>query len=319
MTSDTARVTKGINDKRLGYLYQAVRLGSVRAAADQLNIAPSAVSRQISLMEKELAVTLLERHCLGVTATDEGEVLLKYYRESLSSQEACLGKLQALKGLHRGHIELAVGEGFVGDLMLGPLPKFNHQYPDLTLSISMGGSNEVIRKVEEDEAHIGLLFHPSSHPRIRSQVISKRPICVVVSPHHPLAQRQQAIGLEELLSYPVGLPESSFGVRQLLAMAEFQERIRFSPVLTTNSIAVLKHFARSGMGFTFLPEFVVAAEVADQQLVAVPVDHGLLASGEVHMVTRLGRQLAVGPHQLLQHLTVWMKAFKTTEGNPPGV
>jgi DNA-binding transcriptional LysR family regulator len=313
MTLVVPGTSKQINDKRLGYLYQAVRMGSVRAAADQLNVAPSAVSRQISLLEQELAVTLMERHRSGVTATDAGDVLLKYYRQSLSSEEACLASLQALQGLHRGHIELAVGEGFVGDLMSGPLPQFNRKFPDITLSISMGGSNEVIRKVEADEAHIGLLFHPSSHPRIRSQAISRRPICVVVCPSHPLAQRQQAVSLEELLAYPVGLPESSFGVRQLLAMAEFQQRIRFQPALTTNSIAVLKHFARSGMGFTFLPEFVVAAEVADQQLVAVPIDHELLARGEAHMVTRLGRQLAAGPHQLLQHLTFWMKAFKSPD------
>lgn len=64
------------------------------------------------------------------------------------------------------------------------------------------------------------------------------------------------------------------------------------------------------MGFTFLPEFVVAAEVADKQLIALPIKHDLLASGEAHMVTRLGRQLAPGPHQLLQHLTLWMKAFE---------
>ena len=112
---------KGLNDKRLGYLYQAVTLGSVHAAADKLDVALSAVSRQISLLEQELATTLIERHRLGVTSTDAGDILLNYYRKSLSSKEACLAKLQAVKGLHRGHIKLAVGEGFVGDLMAGPL------------------------------------------------------------------------------------------------------------------------------------------------------------------------------------------------------
>lgn len=193
---------KQINDKRLGYLYQAVSLGSVRGAADKLNVAPSAVSRQISLLEQELATTLIERHRSGVAATEAGHIVLSYYRQSLSSEETCLAQLQALQGLHGGHIELAVGEGFVGDLMSGPLPEFNRQYPDLTLSISLGDSNEVVRKVEADEAHIGLLFHPSHHPRIRSQVMSQRPICAVVSPSHPLAQYQQDVELEQLLGYP---------------------------------------------------------------------------------------------------------------------
>lgn len=300
---------KEINDKRLTYLYEAINMGTVRAAADKLNIAPSAVSRQIALLEEELACTLIERHRKGVTATEAGEVILRFYRESLSNEETCLAKLQALQGLAKGHIKLAVGEGFVGDLMSGPLSEFNKQYPALTLSISMGGTNEVIRQVEEDEAHIGLLFHPTSHPRIRSQAVSCQPICVIVAPDHPITQLEQPIKLEQLLAFPVALQEGYFGVRQLLAMAEFQEKIRFKPNLTTDSIAVLKQFVRSEMGFTFMPAFVVSREIEDKQLVAIPIDHDLLAQGEAHMITRLGRQLSEGPNTLLRHLSAWMKAF----------
>lgn len=303
---------KEINKKRVVYLYEAVRMGTVRGAADKLNVAPSAVSRQISLLEDELASTLIERHRKGVTPTDAGNIVLKYYRELLSCEETCVARLQSLQGLRRGHIKLAVGEGFVGDLMAGPLPEFNRLYPDLTLSISVGGTNEVSRQIEEDEAHIGLLFHPGSHTRIRSQLISCQPICIIVSPKHPLAKRQSPVKLEELLDYSVALLESRFGVRQLLAMAEFQQRIRFQPTLTTDSIPVLKHFARSNMGFTLLPEFVVSREVEDKQLIAIPVEDAMLASGEAHIVTRLGRQISEGPNKLLQHLMLWMKAFNDT-------
>lgn len=298
-----------INGKRLSYLYEAVTMGTIRAAADKLNIAPSAVSRQISLLEEELACILIERHRKGVAPTEAGSIILQFYRESLSAEETCVSKLQALVGLQRGHIKLAVGEGFVGDLMLGPLPEFARLYPALTFSISIGGSNEVIRQVEEDEAHIGLLFHPSSHPRIRSQVVSCQPICIIVSPDHPLANRNKPVPLKELLEYPVGLTESRFGVRQLLAMAELQQKVRFNPILTTDSFAVLKNFALSNMGFTFLPNFVVSKELKDGDLIAIPVDNTLLTSSEAHVVTRLGRHLPQGPHELLQHLKSWMKAM----------
>jgi DNA-binding transcriptional LysR family regulator len=53
---------KDINEKRVKYLYEAVQQGTVRAAADKLNVSPSAVSRQIALLEEELATTLIERH-----------------------------------------------------------------------------------------------------------------------------------------------------------------------------------------------------------------------------------------------------------------
>jgi len=249
---------KEINHKRVSYLYEAVSMGSVRAAADKLNVAPS---------------------------------VLRFYRESVSSEENCISQLQALRGYQRGHINLAAGEGFVSDLM-APISDFNAQYPSLTLSIDVAGSNEVIRQVEEDEAHLG--------------------ICAIVASFHPLAKSKKPVTLTQLLEYPVALQEARFGVRQLLAMAEFHERIRFQPTITTNSILALKQFVRNTQGFTFLPAFVVAQEISDGHLVAVTIEHEILAQGECHLVTRLGRQLSEGPRLLLQHLTSWMKAFDSS-------
>ena len=277
-------------------------------------MAPSAISRHISLLEKELCCQLIERHKTGVAVTQAGSVVLQHYRQSLSNEENCLAKLTAMQGLQQGHISLVIGEGFINDLMMGPLSAFSKRYPSLTLSIHLASSNEVIRQVETDEAHIGLLFHPARHPNIRSHVISKQKICAVVNPQHPLAKDstdKSALRLIDLLAYPIGLSESSFGVRQLLALAEFKERFRFSPAMTTNSIAVLKQFVRTDMGITFLPEFVVTNEVADEQLIILPLQDEILNSGEAHMITRLGRQLPDGAQALLLHLTQWMKAFST--------
>ncbi|ATX76500.1 LysR family transcriptional regulator [Reinekea forsetii] len=302
---------KDINEKRVKYLYEAVQQGTVRAAADKLNVSPSAVSRQIALLEEELATTLIERHRTGVTVTEAGAVVLTYYRELRSHQEECLSKLNSLHGLQSGHINLAVGEGFVGDLMSDPLPEFNRRFPNLTLSVTTGGTNKVMRLIEEDQAHVGLVFHPPNQPSIRTQVKKRQPLCVIVAPGHPLLLLGRPVTLHEAQAYPYALQDGQFGIRQLLAIVEFKERIRLSPQVTTNSIGVLTHFVRSKMGVTFLPAFVVAREVADGQLFAIAIEHPILASGEAHMITRLGRQLPEGPLMLLQHLKTWMRAFKS--------
>ncbi len=297
-----------INQKRMAYLNQAVNLGTVRAAADKFNVAPSAVSRQISLLEQELAITLLERHRKGVQVTPAGEVVLKHYHESLAHQEDCFANLNALRGLHRGNVNLAVGEGFVGDLMSKFLPEFNRQYPNLTISVTMGGSNEVLSQIEQDQAHIGLLFHPPIHPKIRTQVSQRHPLCLVVAPQNPLLKLNRAVTFEEAIAFPYALQEKCFGVRQLLALAEFQQQVRLTPLVTTNSIAVMKSFVRSGMGVTFLPAFVVEREVENGRLCTIDITHDILESGEVQIITRLGRQLTQGPAVLLHNLIIWMRA-----------
>ncbi len=298
-----------INAKRLTYFYEAVSLGTIRAAADKLDVAPSAISRQIMQLEEEMACLLIERHRKGVRPTEAGQLLLRYYREATSNEEACLSELQAIRGLKSGHITLAVGEGFIGDIMSKALPQFQELYPDLTLSVYVAGSNELIRKIDEDEAHIGVLFHPPQHQKLRSHETSFHPLKAIVPPNHPLVALNKPVQLEEMLPYPIALQEAEFGVRQLISVAEFKHRIRFTPTMTVNSFSLLKEFVRSGMGVTILPDFVVRRELEDGLVVSLPLEDLILSSGEVHIVTRLGRQLTEAPLALLKHLQLWMRDF----------
>ncbi|MEO1872882.1 MAG: LysR family transcriptional regulator, partial [Cobetia sp.] len=177
-----------VQDRRISHFHEAARLGSVRAAADFLNVAPSAVSRQITQLEHELGMPLLERHRRGVKPTEAGERVLEYYRQRLAQQEVLLESLQSLKGLQSGSLVLAIGEGFIAGLA-GPLSRFSARYPGIELKVNLCGTNEVIRQVVEDEAHLGLVFHPTRDPKIRTHVSRPQPVCAVVNPQHALAQQ----------------------------------------------------------------------------------------------------------------------------------
>jgi DNA-binding transcriptional LysR family regulator len=66
-----------IPHQRLAYFRVTLESGSVRRAAARLDIAPSAVSRQIALLEEALGATLMERQRNGISPTPEGEMLLE--------------------------------------------------------------------------------------------------------------------------------------------------------------------------------------------------------------------------------------------------
>ena len=91
-----------VQDRRILYFFEAVRLGSVRAAADSLDVAPSAVSRHVAQLEQELNAPLMERHRRGVKPTEAGERVLEYYRQRMAQQEVLLDSLQSLSGLQSG-------------------------------------------------------------------------------------------------------------------------------------------------------------------------------------------------------------------------
>lgn len=296
-----------VQDRRILYFFEAVRLGSVRAAADALDVAPSAVSRHISQLEQELSAPLMERHRRGVKPTEAGERVLDYYRQRLTQQEILLDSLQALRGLQSGTIVLSVGEGFIEGLS-NVLTQFSSQYPEIEILINVCGSNEVIRQVVEDESHIGLVFNPANDPKIRAHLRRRQPVRVVVNAEHPLAASKNPIPLVGLDKYRLALPNISYGIRQILTLAEHQLGVALTPTLTCGTIAMLKRYAMQG-GVTLLPQFVVEEELARGQLVALPLHHDVFSQPEAQLITRLGRQLGVGASRLLAMLQE-MTAFK---------
>jgi DNA-binding transcriptional LysR family regulator len=300
-----------IDENRLRYLFEAARYGAVRAAADALGVNPSVVSRQIALLEQELDAALLDRHSRGVRPTEAGELLIEHYRRHAVDRDDTLARLRELQGLHRGHIDLVLGEGFVADLMGGALGEFWRRHPRLTISLELAGTSEVIRAIADDRCHIGLVYHPPQDPRIRSCAAIRQPICLIAHPDHPLAKLRRPVRLREIAKHALGIMHAGYGTRQLLTMAETSEKVGLSPKLTTTSISILRHFVRFDLGVTLLPAFSVAADLEDGSLVAIPVENALLASAEAHIITRLGRELPNAASQLLRFLIGRMKAFQS--------
>lgn len=296
-----------VQDRHIHYFFEAVRLGSVRAAADALDVAPSAVSRHIAQLEHELSAALLERHRRGVKPTEAGERVLDYYRQRMAQQEVLLDSLQALRGLQSGTLVLASGEGFM-EALAGTLARFSERYPRIELRVNIAGSNEVIRQVVEDEAHLGLVFNPANDPKIRAHVRHAQPVRVIVAPGHPLAREPGAISLQGLDRHSLALPGAAYGIRQILTHAEHQLGVVLTPTLTCNTLAMLKRYAVEG-GVTLLPAFVAEQELAAGSLVALPLLHEVFARPEAQLITRLGRQLSVGASRLLGMLAQEVGAF----------
>ena len=299
-----------IDDRRVRYLYEAVLAGSVRAAADKMDMNASVISRQVAQLESELAMPLLERHGRGIKPTDAGAMLVEYYRQHTSHQQDVLSKLNDIRGMARGHIDIVLGEGFVGDLMGDPIQAFWQEHPGLSITMRLASTNDVMRAVAEDQAHLGLVYNAPMVSGIRTRAMVRQPMCAVTRPHHALAQMSRQPLLKHVLDYPVALMQAAFGTRQVIELSAQMDRLVLVPKLITDSISVIKHFVRADLGVGLLPAFAVTQELRSGELLAIPIDHPILAQTHAHIVTRLGRQLSPAANQLLLALMATMKAFQ---------
>ena len=309
-----------INDGRIHFLYQAWRSGSMRAASEILEMAPSSISRQIARLEHEVGSTLIEHGRREILLTDAGHAIIEYYRTRQTSLEVLNAHLLDLSAARTGQVKFAIGEGFLGEALYGTLDGFMDDYPGFTLSVSVTDTTEMVRLLLEDEVHFGLGFHPQSHPQIVSQFRAAVPLKAIMHAAHPLALRS-SISIAELCAEPLALMGPMFRIRQMIDLAATDSGHLVAPVLTSNSIPLLIRSACVGRAVTVLPEFSARSELSSGQLVAVRIVSPQMQSVYVHLITRRNRLLSAPltalAEQIRKRMTPAALYSPTGDARPP--
>lgn len=287
--------------RNLAYLEAAATTGSVRGGAEVLNTSPSALSRQIAKMEAELNVPLLERHGRGVRPTEAGLLFLHYFQDQRRQIEAVVEGVWQILGLQRGAITIALGRGF-GDPAMDVLKYFSQAHPSVQLNLSFGSTDEIVQKVVEGDAHIGLAYNPPNEPKLHSHAAKPHPLCAITKPDHPITRLGRRVRISDLVDYDLGLLPGKFGIRQTLLHAEDDEHVMLAPKLVTNSNHALERFALEWDGVIVSPAFGLRDRIASGDLVATEFEESYLQAGEAQLLTRRGRKLPPAASSLLQSL-----------------
>lgn len=285
----------------LRYFDEVFRTGSIRVAAERLNVAPSAISRQIRNLESEFGLPLFERHARGVVPTSAGELYARYAREALLNEERIGSEMDDLKGLRRGHVRICSVEGVVANSLTYALATFRKKFSGVSLSLMITGTEAVVASVRSGEADIGIAFTSSPEPDVHCTLRLRDPLFAIMAVDYPLA-KQKRLSLNDTLSYPVAVPQKNFGIRTLLDTRCRTAQLTMRPTLETNSIEALRGFARSGSGITFLPRLSVRREIEAGQVVAIPLTDRDLQQATVDVCVLKGRTLPTAAEGFLNHL-----------------
>jgi DNA-binding transcriptional LysR family regulator len=295
----------------LRYFLEIARVQSIRQAADELNVAASALSRHVANLEQELGVILFERHARGLRLTAAGEIVAAGARRTLREIEHLSSEIDDLRELRRGHVTIHAVEGIVADFLFPLLAEFIRDYPRVTYDVVVAGTEDVIDAVLDDRADIGIAFNPQPNGAIDVVCEARHPVYAVVAKGHPLVDRR-ALSLKELSLEPLGLPDRSFGIRQLLDRAAAQHGLSLKPSVTVNSIEMAKAYVRSCRGLTVLPAFAVVRECASGELVAIRIREPGLAQATVALCIHRDRRLSAAGQRLLVEMTERLRDFVPT-------
>ncbi|RQV59922.1 LysR family transcriptional regulator [Burkholderia cenocepacia] len=292
----------GLNERRLHYFHEAMTAGSMRAAAERLNVEASVISRQIQLLEKELNVALIERRGRGVAPTDAGRLVLEACEERRVAENVLRLRLDELRGLKRGELSVVTGEGFVGELMTKVMHGFCSCYPGVRVHVETTGADDAVARVADDRAHVGLTLCPPAHPSVRVVSSRRQPLCLIAAAGHPLAQRRDAVSLSVASAYPIAVARSGTGLGTLTQQAEAADGVRLERAFTANSIEALMQYVTLGQGVTFLSTYAAERELSAGRVIARRTTNKVFESAGAQLFVRAGRLLSTVLQAWLDHL-----------------
>jgi DNA-binding transcriptional LysR family regulator len=283
------------------YFFEVAQLGSIRRASQTLNVAASAISRQIMRLEHEIGTPLIERLNKGIRLTDAGEILYRHLGESALIQERALGWIEDIKGARRGRVRIATIEGLLGNYLPRVLRHLNEAYPNIQVEIMVVGADLVTNMLRDDMCDIGVVLEPDDISQLSICAELVTDLTATVTPDHPLARRD-SVTISDIAAFPVILNSSSFSTRRLVDRAAKRAGCTLSPSIEINSIEGMKFLARAGLGIIFVPAFVVEREQARKELIAIPLMDAEFSKLKLFVLTKQSRRLSPAGARLLNLL-----------------
>lgn len=224
----------------LHYFDAVARAGSIRKAAERLNVTSSAVNRRIMDLEAELETPLFERRPRGVRLTAAGELFIHHVRGQTADLDRVRSQIEDLKGLRRGTVRISASQALVLDFLPREVAAYRARFPFVNFDVRVQDHIKAMQSLADYEVDLVMVFRPPFLPNFRPLMTLEQRLVVMMPADHPLAKRP-TIRLRDCASYPVALAEPEIGGRQLLDEALARRKLRFNVVAQSNSFEFLRH------------------------------------------------------------------------------
>lgn len=280
--------------------FNAVRhAGSIRGGARNLNVASSAVSRQILKLEEEIDAPLFERLSEGLKLTEAGELFARHVTTVLQDSSRFEDELAQFKGGSRGKIEVAAVEGLTHDFLPTVIEKMLSNHPYVHFKIQTVGTHFIPRTLANGEFDVGIAFAISGTPDIEQLAYGQFHIGAIMKPNHPLAKGKE-IALLDTLQFPWILGNENLSIRPLLEPT-LRKLGRSAPtIIETSSLELMKKLALRGLGITFQSVFGFEDDLKAKNLVHIPVAHNGSIYRDLSIQVRKGRSLSASTQAFIK-------------------
>ncbi|TDE41148.1 LysR family transcriptional regulator [Antarcticimicrobium sediminis] len=248
---------------------QIVEWGNISKAAAFLNIAQSALSRQIKSLEDTLGTQLLRRQSWGVEPTEDGKMLLEHARRI---QKECIDakeSIQSNKDNPVGTVYLGVPSAYSVSLVPPLLHRMRALYPNVSVQVVEAFSGTIYEWLVSGRLDMAILYHSKEHS------------AAVMSPF--IEEDMVALGTAEMLGDKAEIQITDLARKKLISAwrphlhrltldaAFVSADVPFEPLIEIDSLPCMIELAHRGEGVAILPPSCVVRELNDGRLKAAPL------------------------------------------------
>jgi DNA-binding transcriptional LysR family regulator len=245
---------------------RAVELGSFSAAARELKLTPSAISKLVTRLERALKVRLLSRSTRRVTATPEGDLFLARCRRILSEIEDAETEVGRSKERPRGKLRMHMGVGFGISQGVAALPRFLERYPEVDLDLVLDD-----RRVDllQENIDVSTWSFPPYGPNIVARKLFEFDRILCASPAY-LKRRGRPETPDDLVRHRCLVVANVPLQRQWHFETAAGKRVfDVSPSIEVNNVDSKYRLTVAGVGIAQFSEYIVAEALRDGRLVRV--------------------------------------------------
>ncbi|EHS2009662.1 tricarballylate utilization LysR family transcriptional regulator TcuR [Salmonella enterica] len=237
--------------RQLRYFVRIIETGSMGSAAQDLDIGVSALSQQMSRLENELAIRLLQRTSRGVTPTNAG--LAFYSQAQLALRHADDAILAAREARLSGHVSVGMAPSTASILGIPFIHAMQENYADVRLHVVESLSGNLERMINTRQIDLAVVFQKDKILRWSARPILEEQLFLIGSHALLTALPDNPITPEQLAGIPLIMPSQGHGLRGRLDAVCQEHALNVEIVAEIDGLALLMRAVRDGLGATLQP------------------------------------------------------------------
>jgi DNA-binding transcriptional LysR family regulator len=218
------------------------------------------------------------------------------------------GELDALRGIVSGTVTINTLDSLSVQFLPETLARFNADHPSVEVRVLSCDLGVVIQNVAQGEADIGFTF--AQRMRVGVKVLHEIPceLCAIMTPDHPLAGYDR-LTLDDCATYPLVSQDNISSMQPFFGDEMERFKQAQSPVLISNTLALLKRLILRGVGIAFYTRLGFAEELAAGRLTAVPLTDEKLAAVRLSPIVSSERSPTVAAKTMADHMREALARF----------